>query len=300
MRFGAREDILQITPLWTGERFADGRPKVPRSLLQRMERVTTEEAWSVLWAHGYKYQFEGGLKVMHPDRVLVGRAVTATLVPARPDLNDTLLAYGHQQEGRKGFFNSWPIETLVEDDVMVVDLFDKVFEGTFSGGNLSTSIAARTKRGQIIWGGIRDLQQIVAIENFQTYYRGIDPPAIRDVTLVGLNAPCRIGGALCLPGDVVLGTPSGVLFIPPHLAEECAVRAEKTRLRDIFGFERIRAGVYTTAQVDGTWTPEIWGDFARWRRTNTPDDLQGLDWTEEERGAREPDGPAPDGGGARA
>jgi regulator of RNase E activity RraA len=278
MKFGAREDILQVTPLWKGERFADGRPRVPDDILTRLEKVTTEEAWAVLWRHGYKYQFQGDWKVTHPGKILVGRAVTAVMAPARPDLHDSLLAYGHTQEGRKGFFNSWVIETLTTDDVLVVDLFDKVFEGTFVGGNLSTAVARRTGRGQVIWGGVRDLQQIMQIENLQTFYRGNDPTPIRDVTLVGLNCPCRIGNAICLPGDVVLGTPAGVLFIPPHLAEECAVSAEKTRLRDMFGLQRIREGVYTTAQIDTQWTPDIEADFADWRRTNTPPELAHLTW----------------------
>lgn len=282
MQFNNRDDIIQLTPLWQGERFPDGRPKVPDDILTRMEKVTTEEAWAVLWRHGYKYQFQGDFKMIHPDRILVGRAVTAVMVPMRPDLHNCLLEYGQKVEGRKGFFNAWVIETLQENDVVVVDMFDKIYEGTFSGGNLSTTIAARTKRGQVIWGGIRDIQQIKEIPNLQTYYRGTDPTPIRDVTLVGLNVPCRIGNAICMPGDVVLGTPAGVLFIPPHLAEEVVVSAEKTRLRDMFGFQRIREGKYTSAQIDTKWTPEIEADFREWRKTNTPDDLKHLRWEDDE------------------
>jgi regulator of RNase E activity RraA len=281
VRFENKDDVIQLTPLWSGERFPDGRPKVPDDILARMEKVTTEEAWAVLWHRGYRYQFQGDWKVIHPDRILVGRAVTAVMVPMRPDLHEYLLEYGHREEGRHGFFNSWVIEALTENDVVVVDMFDKVFEGTFSGGNLSTTIAARTKRGQVIYGGIRDIQQIQGIENLQTYYRGTDPTPIRDVTLVGMNVPCRIGNATCMPGDVVLGTPAGLLFIPPHLAEECVVSAEKSRLRDMFGFERIREGRYTSAQVDTKWTEEIEADFAQWRKTNTPADLQHLRWDDD-------------------
>ncbi len=29
MKFNCKEDIIQLTPLWKGERFDDGRPKVP-------------------------------------------------------------------------------------------------------------------------------------------------------------------------------------------------------------------------------------------------------------------------------
>jgi len=281
MRFDNREDIVRLTQKWKGPRFENGRPKVPDDILQRMEKVTTEEAWAVLWRHGYKYQFQGNWKIIHPRKPLVGRAVTAVMVPMRPDLNDYLLEYGQKEEGRSGFFNSWVIQCLQENDVMVVDMFDKIFEGTFSGGNLSTAVATRTKRGQVIWGGIRDVQQVRQIENLQTFYRGNDPTPIRDVTLIGLNTPCRIGNAICMPGDVVLGTDSGVLFIPPHLAEECVINAEKTRLRDMFGLQRIREGKYTSAQIDTKWTPEIERDFADWRKTNTPSDLQHLKWDDE-------------------
>jgi regulator of RNase E activity RraA len=281
MRFNCREDIVQLTPQWKGDRFGDGRPRVSADVLRRMSKVTTEEAWAVLWPKGYKYQFVGDWKVMHPGRILVGRAVTAVFVPRRPDLHDGLMEHGHRQEGRIGEMNSWVIETLVEDDVAVVDMFDKVYEGTFSGGNLGTAIARRTRCGQVIYGGIRDVQQVLGIENLQTYYRGNDPTPIRDVTLVGLNVPCRIANATCMPGDVVLGTPAGVLFIPPHLAEECALHSERTRLRETFGLQRLREGRYTSAQMDTKWSPEIEADFHEWRKTNTPQELQHLRWEEQ-------------------
>ncbi len=281
MIFNNREDTVQLTPLWKGERFDDGRPRVSDDIIRRMQDVMTEEAWSVLWAKNFKYQFEPNWKIMHPEKVLVGRAVTAVFAPMRPDLHDYLMELGQTHEGRIGMMNSWVIETLVKDDVIVVDLFEKIFQGTFSGGNLSTAIATRTERGQVIYGGIRDVQQIKGIENLQTFYKGNDPTGIRDVTLTGMNVPCRIGGAVCMPGDVVLGTVSGILFIPPHLAEQCAVHSEKTRLREIFGLQRLRERVYTSAQMDTKWTQDIEDDFAEWRETNTPEELQHLSWEEE-------------------
>jgi regulator of RNase E activity RraA len=283
MKFDYYEDIVQITPMWTGERFPDGRPRVPDDILRRMRNITLEEAWGPIWGKGYRYQFEGDFKVSHPGRVLVGRAVTAVMVPFRPDLNDTLLKYGHEQEGRRGFFNQWIIDSLQEDDVVVVDLFDKIYQGTFVGGNLSTAIATRTKRGgSVIWGGVRDLEQIVKIPSLQTYYRGNDPTGIGDVTLVGMNGPCRIGRAICLPGDVVLGTASGVLFIPPHLAEECVVGAEKSHVRDIFGFARLAEKRYTTAQIDAPWTVPMWTDFLEWfEKEEAASDYRYLIWDKE-------------------
>lgn len=281
MQFGNKDDIIQLTPEWTGDRFDDGRPRVADDILTRLEKCTTEEAWAVIWGKGYKFQFQGGWKTTHGDKILVGRAVTAVFVPERPDLHNTLMKIGHEQEGRIGMMNSWVIETLVKDDVLVVDLFGKVWQGTFSGGNLSTAIATRTGRGQVIYGGIRDMQQIRGIGNLQTFFVDCDPTPIREVTMIGMNVPARIGNAVCMPGDVVLGTPSGVYFIPPQHAEEIVVHSERTRLRELFGLQRLREKVYTSAQMDTKWTPEIEADFAEWRKTNTPPEFAHLTWDEE-------------------
>ena len=288
MRFNNREDIIQITPLWKGERLPDGRPWVPESVLERIRKITLEEAWGYLWGQGYQFQFQGEFRQTNPGKTLVGRAVTTTFVPLRPDLHDTTLNYGHEEEGRKGYYNQWVIDTLQEDDVVVVDLFDKIWKGTYVGGNLSTAIANRTKRGgAVIWGGIRDMEQIVKIEGLQVMHRGCDPTGIGEVVMTGFNCPCRIGQATCLPGDVVLGTISGVIFIPSHLAEEVVTRAEKSHIRDVFGFTRLRDGTYTTAQIDTGWTLPMMEDFVNWFKT-APEaaDFQHLTWEEELEEAR--------------
>ncbi|MGO4544706.1 RraA family protein [Paenibacillus sp. 2TAB23] len=283
MKFDNPEDIIQLTPQWDGERFPNGRPKVSEDVLRRMRKITLEEAWGPLWNRGYAFQFEGDFKIIHPQKVMVGRAVTAVMVPKRPDLHETLLKHGHEQEGRKGFFNQWVIDELVEDDVAVVDMFDKVHLGTYVGGNLSTAISTRTKRGgAVIWGGIRDNQQVVEIDNINVFYRGSDPTAIADVTMVGMNVPTRIGKAICMPGDVVLGTPAGVIFIPPHLAELTVVQAEKSQVRDVFGFVRLRDSVYSTAQIDAAWDTALWTDFLNWfENDEAASDYRHLTWEAE-------------------
>ena len=62
-----REALLQLTSQYTGERFADGRPRVSDDILERMKLVTTEEAWGVLRRNGYSLQFEGEWVRTHQD-----------------------------------------------------------------------------------------------------------------------------------------------------------------------------------------------------------------------------------------
>ena len=283
MFFNDRETIIRLTPEWKGERLPDGRPKVSQDILRRMRNITFEEAWAPLWDRGYRNNWECNFKVTSPGTILVGRAVTAVMVPKRPDLDQVLMDIGTKEEGHKGFFNQWVIDNLVEDDVVVVDLYDKIFEGTYVGGNRSTAIRTRTKTGgAVIWGGVRDLQQIAEMENFQIFYRGTDPTGIGNCSMTGYNMPCRIGQAICMPGDVVLGTISGVIFIPAHLAETVVVRAEKNHVRDIFGFDRLKSGTYTTAQIDRMWTVAMMEDFLKWfEQDPRAEEYHHLTWEEE-------------------
>ena len=265
MKLYNRDDVIQLTPKWKGERFDDGRPRVSDSLLERISRTTITEMWKPLFTRGYKYQFERGFHRTNPDMpVMCGRAVTAAFMPTRPDLHHYLMDFGHKEEGRKGNFNQWALEDLVEGDVVIYDMKDKVYEGCPLGGNLTNLIASKTKRGAITFGGMRDLEQVVEIKDAQFYYRDTDPTPFTDTMLVGINVPVKIGAAVAMPGDVVLGTMSGVIFIPAHLAEICAVDAEKMHIRDVWGFEMIKEGRYTAAQMDSAWEAEMWESFAGW------------------------------------
>lgn len=283
MNFNNKENIIALTPQWKGERFPDGRPKVAYKYLKALEGMTLEEVWKPIFVKGYESQFEGDLKTLHKGKKLIGRAVTCTFCPTRPDLHETMLAIG-AKEGRKGNYNQWVIDSLVEGDVVVTDMYDKIYKGTFLGGNLSTAIATKTKTGGgVIWGGIRDVEQMEQVENIQVYYRGIDPTPIRDFIMLGFNVPTRIGKAICLPGDIVFGAGGGVLFIPSHLVAEVVDGAAKTHIKDIFGFEMITKNVFTTAQIDrNTWTVEMLDSLIKFIR----DDKRGaeyrdLDWSEE-------------------
>jgi len=102
---------------------------------------------------------------LHPDRILVGRAVTCAFVPIRPDFNAAISAQG-EKEGRGGDQNSWVIGTLVPNDVIVVDFFCKIRDCTFAGHNLGNSIYAKIRTGMVIEGGIQDLDGIDELPDF--------------------------------------------------------------------------------------------------------------------------------------
>lgn len=283
MKFNDRDEIIALTPQWKGERFDDGRPRVPDRYLKALYNLTLEEVWKPIYVKGYENQFEGRLHTLHNDgRKLVGRAVTATFVPTRPDLHETTMEQG-KREGRTGTYNQWVIDSLTEGDVAVIDMYDKIYKGTFLGGNLTTAVKNKTKTGgAVIWGGVRDVEQMVKIDT-QVYYRGIDPTPIREFIMTGFNTAARIGNAIVLPGDIVFGAYGGVLFIPSHLVPEVVDGAAKTQVKDMFGFEMITQNKFTTAQIDkNTWSTEMLDLLMEFIETDErAAQYRGMDWSEE-------------------
>lgn len=266
-----KAQLIFLTPEWKGERFADGRPKVPDSILNRMKLVTLEEAWAVLRNENYKHQYEDGWETINPDSVLVGRAVTAIFMPGRPDIHRVIDDTGHIRDKRIKSQNTWPIELLVKRDVYVVDQFGAHEDGPTIGDNLGNAIYTKTGNGIVYDGAIRDINGLKEIGSFTSFFRSYHPshhlnnPAGElNTTLVGINQPTRIGKATVMPGDVVLGRDGGVIFIPPHLAEKVVKTSELVRLRDLFSHQRLREGKYTSGQIDTRWSDEIEKDFSQW------------------------------------
>lgn len=261
------DQIKGYTPEWKGERFPDGRPKVSDKMLERLKKVHLEEAWGVLRNKGYQNQFEGDWMIQFPDTVMTGRVVTAQYLPMRPDVDKIVKEIG-KNEKRVGAPNSWPIDVLKDGDVYVADSYGKIADGTLIGDNLGNAIYAKSHRGVIFYGSVRDVEGLDEIKGFNSWTKGNDPSYIQQMMLSGINVPIRIGRATVLPGDAVLAKKYGVVFIPAHLLDTVVLNAEFIALRDAFGHQRLREGKYTPGQIDTQWTDEIKKDFLKWINDN--------------------------------
>src|SRR5579859_6553358 len=257
-----KEQMMFYTSDWKGDRFPDGRPKVPDDLLKRALDVSIEDVWDYLREKGYHNQFEGDWQALHIEKPFAGRALTAQYMPVRADMAKAIAAEG-KAEGRVSGNNSWPINELQIGDVYVADGFGKIIDGTLIGSNLGNAVAAHTHTGFVFNAGIRDQEENREIPNFNGFYRGYDPSAWADMELTGINVPVRIGRAVVLPGDLVLAKPEGVLFVPAVLAEQAISAAEFTSLTDDFNFELNRAGK-NGAEFEGGWTAAKYDAFAKW------------------------------------
>src|ERR1019366_2838935 len=181
-------------------------------------------------------------------QVLVGRALTAVWMPGRPDVQKVIEEQGAQQH-RIGAMNAWPVDMLEPHDVYVADHIGLKENGPSIGGNVGNAIYARSGSGIVYDGAVRDINGLEALPNFTSFVRFYDPShhygsldsgKLLNSTMLSINGPARIGHAMAMPGDVVLGRNGGVIFIPPQLAERVVKESEETHLVDQFGHMRLR------------------------------------------------------------
>ena len=257
-----KEQLTQLTSQYKDERFSDGRPKVSDALMERARGMSAEEVWAGLnrfgttggrggGGAGYRNQYEDGFQVLHPKLKLVGRAFTVQFMPSRADLDSTLNQW-QTAKGQGRLYNQYAIDMLQNGDVMVVDLFGKVTDGTIVGDNLFYYIMKTTKTGGLVVdGAVRDLEGISEMM-MPAYFRKANPTAIGNVTLTGINIPVRIGQATVMPGDLVFGDSEGIYFIPPQLVQQIVDNADEIHIHDEWTRKKFDEGKYKSGEIYGS------------------------------------------------
>jgi 4-hydroxy-4-methyl-2-oxoglutarate aldolase len=252
-----KEQMTEYTKAWTGERFPDGRPKVPDEWLDRAKDTSAEEITIPGGGRGggagtYS-QYEGDFRVLHPEIKMAGRAFTVMFMPNRLDL-DSIITASLRARGIPTLNNQFVIDMLQPGDVLVVDLYGKHEGGTIVGDNLFYYIMKATKGGGLVVdGSFRDLDGIQDMR-MPCYYRYAHPSALtpQTTTVAGFNIPIRIGNVTVMPGDLVAGDKEGVSFIPPSLAEGILDRADTTHIHDEWTRKKFDEGKYKSSEIYGS------------------------------------------------
>jgi 4-hydroxy-4-methyl-2-oxoglutarate aldolase len=283
----SRDQIIQYTPLWKGERSADGRPKVSDDIIARMKYVTISEAWASVRngipsttatpsgtgrpasSTQYNNQYYGGFKEMFDNVTICGRALTIQFMPSRPDLNGAIQEQGKKEGHTIGI--TYGIEKLVKGDVYVANVSEGIDDASHVGDNLGNAIWALSGNGAIIQGTVRDIEGNMHLEGFNLFVRDFRPQSAGagfGSMVIGVNLPIQIGYVTVMPGDIVLGKRDGVIFIPPHLAQIVVENSERSRLRDAFAHLGVQQGRLTAAQADSRFTYEMNEEFNQWALEN--------------------------------
>jgi 5-oxopent-3-ene-1,2,5-tricarboxylate decarboxylase/2-hydroxyhepta-2,4-diene-1,7-dioate isomerase len=207
-------------------------------IFDKLRRCTLDSVWNGLTARGFGDQFIGGLRVIQPDKVMVGRALTLRFLPRRPDLDKRVAAEGP-------YLVSRAVTQTRPGDVMVVDMGGCV-EAGFIGDVLVSAFLVQGGAGVVCDGAVRDLSFLRTLD-LPLYIRGAHASAIsRRLCGVDLNIPVRIVDVTVLPGDILMGDAEGVLVIPADLAETVADEALATDAKEAFLREKLAQGVPVT------------------------------------------------------
>jgi 5-oxopent-3-ene-1,2,5-tricarboxylate decarboxylase/2-hydroxyhepta-2,4-diene-1,7-dioate isomerase len=198
-----------------------------------LQRVSTATLTVQLTRRGIRNAFIAGVQSTRPDLRLLGYASTLRYVALREDVRDADTAPLNQQKQA--------VESISPDEVLVMEARNDPGAGTI-GDILAARVLARGGAGIVTDGGLRDRDAVGALE-IPTYYQA--PHA----AVLGLihyplerNVPITCGGALVLPGDVLVGDGDGVAVLPAAMAESIAHDALAQEDREAWALERVRAG----------------------------------------------------------
>ena len=173
---------------------------------------------------------------------IVGIAVTARYVPTNQPRHGALEAEQFNRWMGQWYAERSPepfVPLLREGSVLVIEEAPDTDVGSIGSNNIM-SWKLRGCVGVVTSGTARDTDEIAA-QGIPLYYRkpgrGIRPGRNE---IESVNRPIVVGGALVMPGDVIVADGDGVIVVPRQQAERVAEYARET----LEGDKEARRGLY--------------------------------------------------------
>lgn len=231
--FGAQPKIAPATRAQALGLNGDRAVVLSEEVKAILRSVSTASLSVQLARRGISNPFIAGLRPSRPDLRLLGYAYTLRYVPLREDVRDAESAELNAQKRT--------VESIGPDEVLVIDARGEPGAGTI-GDILVARALARGATGIVTDGGLRDSAAVARLE-IPTYYQVAHPAVLGRLHYpLESNVPIACGGALVMPGDVIVGDEDGVLVLPAALAEQVAHDARAQEDREAWALERVQAG----------------------------------------------------------
>ena len=142
------------------------------------------------------------------------------------------------------------IDVARPGEVIVVATHGGVQAAVF--GDLMCRAAVGKKLGGIVVdGAIRDVEGIAAL-GFAAFSRSVSPGSCDKDGPGEVNVPIACGGAVVMPGDIVIGDENGVVVVPRDRAEEVLGLVKEVEERERARIKEIDAGGFVKADIDDT------------------------------------------------
>lgn len=210
----------RIEGAWTLPVKGPAIPALDAGLVEAFRAVTAATASAKLHQMGITKTFIQGPRTNKPGRRIVGRAVTLQLMPMREDIYTDA---GVTQEYVERATALWAVLDFIEPgDVLVVQAHGSLRSGVV-GEMLATHLQNRGGLGLVADGGIRDSAKLDALD-IPIWSLGPTPHYASQGDLLpwGYHVPVAVGGALILPGDLIVADDDGAVVVPVAKAAEVA------------------------------------------------------------------------------
>ena len=211
--------------------------EIPRVLNDRLiaalNTISTATLTHQLQMRGIRSTFMSGLKPLHPDKRMVGRARTLRYVALREDLQRQ---FGVGINAQKRI-----VESTEPGDVLVIEA-----RGVSDAGTIGDIFASRLfvlgGVGIVTDGALRDTPAIAALNGAVYHQASHGATYGRQHMPFSTDDTITCAGVLVVPGDVIVGDGEGAVVIPAALVEEVVTASLLQEEKEAFALERVSTG----------------------------------------------------------
>lgn len=224
-----------------------------------LQDVSAATACATLHGMGITRTFVEGPAPLKPGQRVVGSAVTLQFMPQREDL-----ASGVGQEYVERHTALWAVlETIKPGDVLVVQAYGSAFSGCI-GDILVRYFQRLGGVGIVVDGRVRDSGKIRDM-GMPVWSTGTTPHYASQAELFpyAYDVPVAVGGALCLPGDLVVADDDGPVIVPQAMAPALIDSAGAHEGWEVFSRQRLDEGGRLSDYYP--LTPETREEYKSWR-----------------------------------
>lgn len=227
----------------------------------RLEGISSATACAKLHGLGITRSYVEGPRPLAAGARVVGSALTLQFMPQREDF-----ASGLGQEYVERHTALWEVlEAVQPGDVLVIQAYGSRFSGCI-GDILARYFARKGGAGIVVDGRVRDAGRIRDL-GVPVWSTGTTPHYASQSELFpwAYDVPVAVGGALCMPGDLVIADDDGPVVVPQALAGDVVEAAQDHEQWEVFSRYRLDQGARLSDYYP--LTPDTRAEYEAWRST---------------------------------
>lgn len=227
--------------------------------LESFASISSATACAKLHELGIRRSYIEGPEPLTTGQRVVGTALTLQFMPQREDM-----ASGAGQEYAERHTALWHVlEAVQPGDVLVIQAYGSRFSGCI-GDILARYFARKGGAGIVVDGRIRDAGRIREL-GIPVWSTGTTPHYASQSELVpwAYDVPVAVGGALCMPGDLVVADDDGPVVVPRAMAPRVVESARDHEEWEVFSRLRLDGGARLSDYYP--LTPDSREEYETWR-----------------------------------